>query len=348
MTYYKQIDSCRFLAATLVLISHWFHHYPLILKLRLGTLGVEFFFVISGFLISLQLLKWRKQFQKGQSVFRVMHIFFLKRTLRIFPLYYLVLMLATLFNRGEIREAFWYNFCYASNFYFIEVQHWNSIFSQFWSLSVEEHFYLLWPLPMLLIKPRWLPYFIGLVFFLAFGFRYYEFITSFDYFILYTHSLSCFDLFMSGSMLALFLKYRPSAFKAFFSSPRWKAFFLIGFIGLFVANFTAEGQSFFKWVVSRSFSGILSAIFIGFLVLEVQGWAGKLLNNKWLIQGGKLSYGIYLTHNFVPGILLEIKKLHLPYLIEALTYFIVTILISFLLYRIVEQPLRKVGNRIQL
>lgn len=110
MDYYKQIDSFRFFAAFAVAVSHWLHYIPVVEDLKLGYVGVDFFFVISGFLISYQLIDLNKAVSEGRvGVGKGIFNFILRRGLRIFPLYYFVLLLATAFNDGAIREVFIYN-----------------------------------------------------------------------------------------------------------------------------------------------------------------------------------------------------------------------------------------------
>jgi peptidoglycan/LPS O-acetylase OafA/YrhL len=84
------------------------------------------------------------------------------------------------------------------------------------------------------------------------------------------------------------------------------------------------------------------------LVIGFKGTAKTIFENKWLILGGKLSYAIYLLHNFVPGILLEIKKLDLPIGVEFIIYFIFTVLLSYLLNKAVEKPIRRLGQKFQI
>jgi peptidoglycan/LPS O-acetylase OafA/YrhL len=115
-----------------------------------GVLGVDLFFVLSGFLITGLLLE-----AKGQPHY--FRNFYARRTLRIFPLYYFVLavlflVLPLLVTPSPLLEVarqrqIWL-WTYTTNFYLAATSSWASLtyVSHFWSLAIEEHFYLLWPL----------------------------------------------------------------------------------------------------------------------------------------------------------------------------------------------------------
>jgi peptidoglycan/LPS O-acetylase OafA/YrhL len=115
-----------------------------------GAQGVDLFFVLSGFLITGLLLDAKG----GPGYFRN---FYARRTLRIFPLYYLVLaalflalpLFVTLPPALEFaRQRQVWLWTYTSNFYVAAQNNWGALtyVTHFWSLAVEEHFYLLWPL----------------------------------------------------------------------------------------------------------------------------------------------------------------------------------------------------------
>jgi peptidoglycan/LPS O-acetylase OafA/YrhL len=121
-----------------------------------GTSGVDLFFVLSGFLITGILYDARGT----QHYFRN---FYMRRVLRIFPLYYGVLLLAfvilPLLSRGafaasEDRQGWLW--LYGANVYLSVENSWAALgwFSHFWSLAVEEHFYLVWPLVIFLLPRR--------------------------------------------------------------------------------------------------------------------------------------------------------------------------------------------------
>ena len=349
MNYYKQIDSFRFFAAFAVLTSHWLPSNPIVKKLQLGFIGVDFFFIVSGFLITYQLLILKSSVDDGQvKPLKAIGNFILRRGIRIFPLYYLVLVFATFFNKNEIRDAFLFNVSYLSNFYFIEVQKWNGIFSHFWSLSVEEHFYLVWPIVLLATKRKLIYGLAVCVILFSVVFRYVVFTSAYDYFAVHIHTLACLDLFMYGAILAFFLKFSPELFKRIFSIKTLKVTVVAAILLNIAIMYFNEDQQVYMWVFFRMTFGVLCAFLLGFLVIGFKGIAGQIFENKWLILGGKLSYAIYLVHSFVPGILLELKKLELPTAVEFLIYFIATVLISLVLHYLVETPVRRWGNKFRL
>ena len=152
------LDGVRGLAILMVMATHFVGSATastLLQRLAVkaagyGLLGVDLFFVLSGFLITGLLIR-----AKGRPHY--FRNFYARRTLRIFPLYYAVL--AALFvvlpqfttpspllrEAGRHQAWLW---TYTSNFYIATVASWNSLtyVNHFWSLAVEEHFYLIWPL----------------------------------------------------------------------------------------------------------------------------------------------------------------------------------------------------------
>src|SRR5688572_4277989 len=124
-----------------------------------GWVGVDLFFVLSGFLITGILLDTR-----GSD--RYFTTFYARRTLRIFPLYYLVLFLGlvVLPNFPEAHQALtgvgdnpppqWPYWLYLTNFSIADRGWAHGWLDVAWSLAIEEHFYLVWPLVIWLCPPR--------------------------------------------------------------------------------------------------------------------------------------------------------------------------------------------------
>ena len=126
MHYIKQLDSVRAIAVILVIITHWF---PETNKLNIYTSifnGVDIFFVLSGFLITRILLQNRLD-AKSSTVTKsaVVKNFFVRRILRIFPIYYLLIFLLLVFastTGTDIKNSFPYFLTYTANIYFYNRQ----------------------------------------------------------------------------------------------------------------------------------------------------------------------------------------------------------------------------------
>ena len=152
--YIPGMDGLRALALIFVIACHTNNYYPpfpsgwldrcVALFLGAGWISVDLFFVLSGFLITGILYASRETANRFVN-------FYSRRALRIFPLYYLylVLMLVWTFVRHDqhLSGLDWASlFFYFYNFRIVAVGHFAANFGHLWSLTVEEHFYMLWPL----------------------------------------------------------------------------------------------------------------------------------------------------------------------------------------------------------
>jgi len=162
------LDGLRGLAVLMVLVVHFVgsmlatngFERAVVAVAKHGLLGVDLFFVLSGFLITGLLYE-------GHDKPHYLRNFYMRRVLRIFPLYYGVLLLVfvvapwiPLFRGPTLdylldRQA--WAWLYGVNVYLAGHEEWSfSYLNHFWSLSVEEHFYLVWPfvVPLLARRPR--------------------------------------------------------------------------------------------------------------------------------------------------------------------------------------------------
>ncbi len=160
----KGLDTLRAFAVLFVLIQHWGPafgaHHPTLQFLQCffvpdGGAGVHMFFVLSGFLITGILLKAKEE-AHGSSRIGVIKNFFIRRALRIFPIYY-ILIIILYFCYPDIKENITYFLTYTSNILSYRTNSWNSA-SHTWTLAVEEQFYLCWPWLILFINNKYLKY----------------------------------------------------------------------------------------------------------------------------------------------------------------------------------------------
>jgi peptidoglycan/LPS O-acetylase OafA/YrhL len=148
MKYEPSLDGVRAISVLLVMAYHFDLN-------AWGHVGVDIFFVLSGFLITTILIR-----QRHQELGHYLLVFYERRTLRIFPLYYgylLVLAIGFLaIGRPLGFDTNWpYLFTYTVNFAHLDPDWFPSAFyGHLWSLSVEEQFYLLWPLLIYFLSPK--------------------------------------------------------------------------------------------------------------------------------------------------------------------------------------------------
>jgi len=157
LDFMPQLDGLRAFAVSAVLVHHLLDVSILPeapFALSWGLLGVRLFFVLSGFLITGLLLSGRDAVEvRSVSRLHVLKQFYVRRALRIFPLYYLVIVLAMAFGDADARAQLPWLATYTYNFWISALGWFPAHFSHFWSLCVEEQFYLVWPL-VVLFAPR--------------------------------------------------------------------------------------------------------------------------------------------------------------------------------------------------
>jgi peptidoglycan/LPS O-acetylase OafA/YrhL len=159
MNYIKQLDSIRAIAVFFVIIWHWIPRNSLIENLHIGPFGVNIFFVLSGFLITRILLFNRSRAEaSATSKTKVLKHFYSRRMLRIFPVYYLTILFAIVLNHwlslGVTTNEIVSNLTYTSNFFIYGTKAWPLSSLHFWSLAVEEQFYLAWPFINIILSQK--------------------------------------------------------------------------------------------------------------------------------------------------------------------------------------------------
>ncbi len=299
-----QLDGLRAVAVALVLVQHYLGEWPTIRRIGPGGLGVGLFFVLSGFLITRILLDLREHVAAGrQTLGGGLRAFYARRFLRIWPLYYAVLLAAAAVGVPAVRRSFAWHATYLSNFYFARRGSWDGPVTPFWSLAVEEQFYLLWPLVILCVPRRWLVRAIAAVLLLCPLMR-----------LVYLRGLEvgpfavgmlpfgCTDQLVWGALLGCCwhdpaaldgVRRRVRAVGLALGAPAvlllpWLAPWPMGSAAETLAmmfQLTAGGVCFFA---------VIDAVGRG-----LPGMAGRLLEARVPRYLGKISYGLYVQHTFV-------------------------------------------------
>jgi peptidoglycan/LPS O-acetylase OafA/YrhL len=349
--YMPQLDSLRAFAVLLVIISHWFSHDHLFNRyFANGILGVTLFFVLSGYLITGILLRSKTSIENGGSMKAAFKSFYVRRSLRIFPIYYLLLFVLLIINVADIQKSFSWHFFYLSNFYFWVKGAFGGNLSHFWSLAVEEQFYLFWPALIFFVpRSKLVTTFIALI----------VFSTIFRLVILNPPAHmgrflmpASLDSFCIGALLAYGQQQSNNWYK-------WIAanfsILLLALSAIFIGYTFCQARIPFAakdYVFLSSYFLLISLIF-GLIILRCSvGVNNKVvkvvMNNKALIYLGKISYGLYLYHNLIP----YFYNIHLAGFLSTYSYYIVQVIrllaligLSTLSWYVIEKPLLKLKDR---
>lgn len=349
--FYPQLDSLRAIAVLMVIISHWFSKEHFLNRYTAnGILGVTLFFVLSGFLITGILLKSKHKIEEGSSLSNAFKVFYIRRALRIFPIYYLLLFVLLIFNLASFRDSFWWHFFYGSNFYFWIKGAFEGSLSHLWSLAVEEQFYLVWPAIILLIPSRFLTYVLltGILTEVLFRLLIVTDVSDMGR-LLMPGSL---DSFCIGGLLAYGRSDNKKWHNFYISKHPWfviAALILLVTVHLPPFRMLSASQStaFYLLYISVAFGILISRVSYNIETLFFK----QILNNRVLLYIGKISYGMYLFHNFIPYFY-EIKILAIlepisMYLIQSLRL-LVLVSIASVSWILIEKPFLRMKDKFLL
>lgn len=350
--YIPELDGIRCIAIALVLFGHWIVYGQLKqANLIIGSAGVNLFFVLSGFLITRIIIVQRVVYQsRGIAVFTN---FYIRRSLRIFPLYFLTIVLGLLLAIPDARLYAGRLLTFTLNFPESGYQLPNAgRFSHFWSLSAEEQFYIFFPLLLILIPSRYYVKLFITLLLVGVGSRivFYCLPIRSDYqeWLSYVLTVCCLDCFALGALLAhLYCFNRPKLEKMisiFWPKIIVVAVFMTALILKIMDRENVFGNIFFR----LSFSALCFYLLAVVLTKRLPERLVRFLRNKMVVYIGKISFGIYVIHNFVPWVLAKlglIKLFNISILFYALVYLLITILFAAISWKYFEKPLNNLKHK---
>lgn len=352
--YQPELDGLRFYAFLGVFVCHSLPYEPAFYRRlhmplpwlwgaisKSGAAGVDLFFALSAFLITSILLRERQQ-TGGISL----HRFYVRRILRIWPLYFCLIALGIVLSHTMAHQSLpWY---YVAG-YLLFLGNWvhavfgqpTSICSPLWTVSIEEQFYLIWPVLMKLLGRRGMIIAAFVIFLAATVSRLGFMLAGWSGGFIYYGSTSRCDSLALGILLALFIDRLPRLARA----RRW-LLLAAGLMGWMVSSIWLNDQPGpvdMRMVLGR----LMVSLAAGAILYAGLNSSSPLLRSDWVLRMGKISYGLYMWHLTV--ILLMVSLLRPSWggqlLVTKLLAFGMTIVVALASYRWIESPFLRWKDR---
>lgn len=362
--FFHQFNALRFIAAALVLLHH---AESLRLQFNLfnlkgfglfqnGQNAVTFFFVLSGFLITYLLLK---ELKTSQTV-RV-KTFYLKRVYRIWPLYFLMVIIGAVIQPQLIKwfgipyqmpytiGETWYYFLFffpgLVTFYFG-----SHLLEPLWSIGVEELFYLIWAPLVKWLKKYLLILLLGIICLKLILFAWMN-NNDVPAVLRYIVRILQFESMAVGGIGAYLLFFHGHQLKTGpVRSLKWVS--LVVILVLVFNPFTAL-HSIDSFLKDSAYAPLVKAVFFGALLLSLAFFNKKnsVLDGKWMNYLGDISYGIYMYHLLVLTLVIDLIKItHLGNWGDSVLYYVLafgfTIGTAALSKRVVENYFLRLKERL--
>ena len=347
--HFQTFDALRFFAFLKVFLLHLpITAFPVFNFLKAGGgIGVQFFFMLSGFLITYIIYE-----EKQRQGYLNLKKFYARRLLRIWPLYYLAVVFAYLTpllvsalgfqvsDEGYTPDP-WFSFTFLENYKMILTRDHPNVapLTVLWSLCIEEHFYLVWGILLYFVKLKRLPWVIfgaiiiantSRIIFIANGIPTIEILTNID-------------LFAYGAIPAYLLLHYPERFDKFIPAITFWLKFLFGILLLAAVLLFPHYKAPYSEIISTAILGILFSILVCLIIPVKTNF--RIAENNIFSRLGIFTFGLYVFHTVVIGVLnLVFKKLsfslELPFyaFLFSLLALGITIIVSMLSYYFFEKP----------
>ncbi len=313
----------------MVAVYHWAHPTIAGVELPLGLAGVGLFLVLSGYLITGILLDTRERVG-DESAARAIRSFYMRRFLRLLPAYYFYLLILWIGGIFPDAEGVWWYVLYAGNFRAFDVG-WMTGVAHLWSLALEEQFYLVAPLVVLLLPQRFLTPALA-------GTLAISLLATPRYWII---PPGAFTGLVVGCLLAIGVDrgWRPVA-----QLHRWWPAVIVLAATLYWAVTTSRlvglvWESSFRLSMYVGFAGLVWAAAIGFTRFTV------LLEARPVLFVGRISYGVYLWHILGQAAWIDTAVNNLPVIPRLAVFGLTTLAMAVTSYYLIEKPFLGLKDR---
>ena len=287
LAYRPGLNGIRAICVWLVVLAHWtLPAFPI------GEMGRIPFFVLSGYLISG--IIWKQQVHPGAPGhwWRRLGTFYQRRMLRILPPYYLALALGAMLPLATLREHPGWFLLPASNLLFYRLHHWGEGVGHYWTMAVDEQFYLVWPFVLGLVGRRVGVLLAVAVASLLFRVAWSAWVTPTLAFVLLP---SCLDMFALGAVLRL-IEHYPLMQQL--GRGRWVLLAWAAWAGLWAGLHLLGAHA--AWLLLSTTAGGIASVFTLNWAIQPphpqSGDSARILRNPVLQWVGLRSYGCYLYH----------------------------------------------------
>lgn len=307
--HFHSLEALRFFAFLKVYLLHipLQGDFPIFSFLKGGGgLGVWFFFVLSGFLIT-YLLVFEKNCENGINLKR----FFLRRSLRIWPLFYLIVIIAFLLPydfkqtyglhmMGGGYDFDWkYSFSFLENYKMLLLDNSpkTTPLSVFWSLCIEEHFYFLWMISLFIIPLKHILKFLIFCIILSWIARFFEPYIWGNNMVNTSDLFTNLDFFAFGGLLGYFVAMDYNKVSNFILKInnwfKWFFIILVLLTVVFQNDIVPNSSNNYIQIFRSSIFALLFTLLIAIFIPE----ESKIkIKNKLLSYLGTISYGLYVFH----------------------------------------------------
>jgi len=293
---WPQLDALRTLSLTAVVFQHTMRPQGALLG-DIGARGLMVFFVISGFLITGILLDARDRAEaQGVAKRGVLARFYIRRFLRIFPLYYAVLAIAVLLHEPSTRQHLFELATYRTNFLLARLGHNLPPVTPLWSLAVEEHYYLVWPLIALFARRAMLWQAVGIMVIGSVGMRAWIAVLGGSYQAITMPTYAAVDGIALGCALALLGREPDDAVR-----ERWlRRALVLGIILVIIRMALKMGAVPYRAIALDTLNMLpIGLVSMWLIDRATRGALPRWLGHWTLARLGVMSYGMYVFHRYV-------------------------------------------------